>query len=75
MFGEAVYIWMKDGWWRLASTGDVIKMLGFPEPRLDWVGLDRILQWSLRLPGPVGLFIAAWLGGTVTVQMGDSIQN
>ena len=59
--------WLQDGVWPSYSTAQMLRDLGLGEPRVSWVGVQKILDWILAASA-VGFLV--W-GGLMLTGIGS----
>jgi hypothetical protein len=55
-----IYTWLQTAKWRLVPVSDALIFFGIPQPRFDWLGLQKIADWVLDLPLSVTAFVV-WM--------------
>ena len=71
--GASCFTWLKDGTWSHPSIRDVLSTVRLHDLGFQWIGIDRLFQWLLGLPGSAGLLVAAWATGTWAMAVTDTL--
>lgn len=75
IIGGQVLDWLKQGEWTPFPFWKLAEIVGISRPRVDWLGVQKMIDWFYDLPAAVGLCLLGvaflWLGGTLL----ERVQN
>lgn len=61
-----VVIWLREGTWSFMRLSEGLHRAKLTYPHVDWIGIQKIIDFTLRLPLAIGLifggFLVVWCG-------------
>ena len=72
IFGTQCLLWLKNGYWTVSSFQTEF---GPIHPNTDWVGINSIIDWYLRLPLALAILGAAISGWIIIFQISEVFER